>query len=80
MYKTTVENCKGSRKRGWSEVGTGPQPQGQRDGGLGCKPVLSGILVAWRTSLRSPCVTADSQRNCIIRTLQLQIKKENKIK
>ena len=38
----------------------------------------SAFLVAWRVSLRSPCATVDSQRIIciIIRTLQLQIKKE----
>lgn len=39
---------------------------------------LAAFLDAWKVSLRSPCVTADSQRNIciIIRMLQLQIKKE----
>lgn len=37
---------------------------------------LAAILVAWEVSLRSPCVTADSQRTICIITLQLQIKKE----
>lgn len=42
---------------------------------------LAAFLVAWRVSLRSPCATADSQRTiCIIRTLQLQIKKEKQNK
>lgn len=42
----------------------------------------SAFLVAWRVSLRSPCATADSQRTIciIIRTLQLQIKKEKQNK
>lgn len=65
---------RGIRERGWLWVGRGPQPTGQREwGGVGRMLALS----AWRTSLRSPCATADSQRIiCIIRTLQLQIKKE----
>lgn len=39
---------------------------------------LRAFMVAWRVSLRSPCATVDSQRTIciIIRTLQLQIKKE----
>lgn len=48
-------------------------PKGVRGVEVACSRLLHfGCL-----SLRSPCATADSQRTtCIIRTLQLQIKKE----
>lgn len=76
-WKCTVEVMGSEAGLEWGRV---HNHKAKGDGGSGCKLALSGILVAWRTSLRSPCVTADSQRYCIIRTLQLQIKKENKTK
>lgn len=69
-------------ERGWFRLGRGPQPTGQREwGGVGARMLARSFLVASRVSLRSPCVTADSQRTiCIIRTLNLQIKKKKQNK
>lgn len=73
------ENCRGSL--GARLVLSVEVHNQQARGSEGCgsrSHALAAILFAWMVSLRSPCVAADSQRVfcIIIRTLQLQIKKE----